>query len=298
MARPDQGDRSGQGNRHEAVTRWGLAALAVLGIALAVVQVWAMVSESGGLSRINEIADAVLKCLGFSAAAFLLITVGSSIRLKFGDKELELKGLSSTDKETIRLINEANNEIANLKREVARVNEWPGVNLLNVGPVPPRLPTFSAPAALPLGDPFIDLPAQSPRPDDVRPPVPARIDMPALHNPSVKDDRQKGRFGGSHLRDGFELSAAFSLTGSPDLVSVELTVARTDKDHLRNIVHFFLHESFSEEQVTVEPHDGKAQLKLVIWGGFTVGAWVEGTGTLLELDLAMLKDAPDIVKHR
>jgi len=62
-------------------------------------------------------------------------------------------------------------------------------------------------------------------------------------------------------------------------------------------VSFFLHESFPEEEVVIVPRNGIATLDLVAVGGFTIGAWVQGSEVLLELDLSEIKNAPKIIKE-
>jgi hypothetical protein len=124
--------------------------------------------------------------------------------------------------------------------------------------------------------------------------------MPRLAPPSVPDDVNKGRFGGRSERDGHRLSVAFLNSGSDDrVVPIVLSVRRIDGERLTANVHFFLHDSFATPELVFPAVDGVASTgRILIWGGFTVGAWVEGTEVLLELDLALEPKAPLAVRTR
>lgn len=110
------------------------------------------------------------------------------------------------------------------------------------------------------------------------------------------DDPRKGRFGGKSESEGFTLSAVFPGKPRRDWAEVILTVeakAGTTAD----CAEFFLHDSFDPDEVVVPFVQGKAELRITTWGGFTVGVWICGEGISLELDLALLPDAPKVIKE-
>lgn len=123
---------------------------------------------------------------------------------------------------------------------------------------------------------------------------------PELGDPVPRlGDRQKGRFGGLAEKDGYRLQATFPKRASAgDLVFVWIEV-RKAAGNFTAPVRFYLHETFPSEQVDVMPKDGIARLELLVWGGFTVGAWpTETADTLLELDLAQVSNAPPAIRGR
>ena len=109
------------------------------------------------------------------------------------------------------------------------------------------------------------------------------------------NDQWKGRFGGKSADQGFELSAEFKKGGS-GYVEVLLRVTGPDNKDLE-CVEFHLHETFDPDVVPAIFHDGEAQLSVLAWGGFTVGAWIPCVGVELELDLAELPKAPRIIRE-
>jgi hypothetical protein len=111
----------------------------------------------------------------------------------------------------------------------------------------------------------------------------------------VPDDPHKGRFGGKASAGGFHLEAAFS-EEADDWVTVTLAV-RSDSAPDGLSVEFFLHDSFSPDHYVETLGEGRAELKIHAWGGFTVGVWIPRSGVELELDLALLPDAPRIVRE-
>ncbi len=112
------------------------------------------------------------------------------------------------------------------------------------------------------------------------------------------DDPQRGRFGGKSEVNGLILSASFEEVGSRNLVRAFIRVAPKGDQLLTREVHFYLHDTFKPDEVVVAPSEGVARLDLLVYGGFTVGAWIpERDGTLLELDLAKVKGAPRIIRE-
>jgi hypothetical protein len=62
-------------------------------------------------------------------------------------------------------------------------------------------------------------------------------------------------------------------------------------------VEFYLHDSFEPDVVPAVFREGVAELSLLAYGGFTVGAWVACTGVELELDLSKIKGAPRMIRE-
>lgn len=102
------------------------------------------------------------------------------------------------------------------------------------------------------------------------------------------NDPQKGQWGGLNERNGRRLSATVKPTaGREDLYDVVLKVDSTNENlPLTGAVKFHLHPTFFNSNPIIFVQDGKAELKLVAWGAFTVGAEADNGNTQLELDLA------------
>ncbi|WP_425467526.1 pYEATS domain-containing protein [Rhizobium glycinendophyticum] len=58
-----------------------------------------------------------------------------------------------------------------------------------------------------------------------------------------------------------------------------------------------MHPTFPSPELTVNPMNGIASLDAPAYGGFTVGARIEGTKTLLEIDIARADGAPQIIRQ-
>jgi hypothetical protein len=114
------------------------------------------------------------------------------------------------------------------------------------------------------------------------------------------DDPNKGNFGGLAESNGRKITASVRPTSyDEDLFSVLLQVVSTSTDNpLVSDVVFHLHPTFSNAAQTVKPIDGKAELRVIAWGAFTVGAVCDGGTVNLELDLSELPDAPKDFKER
>jgi hypothetical protein len=115
---------------------------------------------------------------------------------------------------------------------------------------------------------------------------------------SVKNDKQKNRFGGKAEAGGYKLDVVFHSRSNASVVNVDLIVTRSDGSPLTQNVRFYLHQTFRPQQILVAPEDGQAVLDILCEGGFTVGAWVVDTDVLLELDLAMVSNAPRVIQER
>lgn len=117
---------------------------------------------------------------------------------------------------------------------------------------------------------------------------------------NVHDDPQKGRWGGSPVRGDRLLEAEVERSeASANIFRVVLRVlSRKPSNPLEGTVRFHLHPTFQNPEVDVPVIAGIAQLTLLAWGAFTVGAEADATETTLELDLSELPDAPREFKER
>lgn len=121
---------------------------------------------------------------------------------------------------------------------------------------------------------------------------------PALSRKTAfPDDPQKGRFGGKASDKGFTLSARFRSSGS-DWVDVRLLVEADQGVTLKpeDYAEFFLHDTFDPDQISAVFKDGRAELSVLSYGGFTVGVWIPSHGVQLELDLARVRGAPRAIR--
>ena len=114
-----------------------------------------------------------------------------------------------------------------------------------------------------------------------------------IYNP---DDPQKGRFGGQPEQAGFKLSARFKETKSKNWTRIILTVRGKARDGSQAM--FYVHDSFKPPEYERPFRNGKAELTLTAWGGFTVGVWIPEQRVELELDLAQLSKAPRNIQTR
>ena len=108
-----------------------------------------------------------------------------------------------------------------------------------------------------------------------------------------QDDPEKGKWGGQAEFNGRRLQARVARAAvRPDWFDVTLIVDSTDPSRpLKGLVHFHLHPSFRPIP-PIDAASGVAQLRLICWGAFTVGAEADEGLTKLELDLAEVEDAP------
>jgi hypothetical protein len=120
---------------------------------------------------------------------------------------------------------------------------------------------------------------------------------PALKRRVIyRDDLQRGRFGGEASLAGFRVSAEFSEGRSKNWVRIRLLVEGPGEDGEE--VEFHLHDSFKPASVKRRFKRGVAKLLVSAWGGFTVGIWIPRPAIELELNLAALKTAPQIIQER
>jgi hypothetical protein len=114
---------------------------------------------------------------------------------------------------------------------------------------------------------------------------------PRIGPKTVKNDPQKGRFGGARERNGRKLCAKVSKSLIPEFYKVNIWVESTDPNKpLNSDVVFYLHDTFRPSVLTVKPGEfdnGKAKVDSKnAWGAFTVGAVADDGITLLEYDLS------------
>ncbi len=105
------------------------------------------------------------------------------------------------------------------------------------------------------------------------------------------NDPQKGKFGGSPIDEKKHRKLSVVVEEIPNndyfrrlIVKIESTEPQQfplDKD-----VTFHLHPSFAKPVITVKPENNKAEIKLVAWGAFTVGAETDNGETRLEFDIS------------
>lgn len=113
---------------------------------------------------------------------------------------------------------------------------------------------------------------------------------------TIKNDPQKGRFGGKNEVNGRKLFASVRATHQ-DWCAVTLIVRTVGTTApLRGAsALFFLHNTFKPDvlEVPIDEQD-MAVLQVLAWGAFTVGVVVDDGATLLELDLSnsALVEAP------
>jgi hypothetical protein len=114
------------------------------------------------------------------------------------------------------------------------------------------------------------------------------------------DDPQKGKWGGINERNERRISGEVVPSKTAGLYKVTIKVESTNKDiPLKGLVKFHLHDSFHNPDPIISVEDGLAVLRLSkVFGAFTVGAEADNGQTILELDLAELKDAPKYFKEK
>lgn len=110
------------------------------------------------------------------------------------------------------------------------------------------------------------------------------------------DDPQKGRFGGLASRQGYSAQAEFTETTSRSWTRIMMLVEGPTFDG--DEVLFYLHDSFPKAVRRAYFQRGTARTTVTAWGGFTVGIWLPHQQVELELDLAVLPNAPKMIRTR
>lgn len=118
--------------------------------------------------------------------------------------------------------------------------------------------------------------------------------------PSPPEDPQKYQWGEQSVSNGRKITAVVTpVEWSSDYFNVKLKVSSTDPaKELKGKVTFHLHPSFRNSDPEVTVINGEANLNLLAYGAFTVGAEADMGDTLLELDLAELPGVPTVFKSR
>lgn len=243
----------------EWVQSYSPTVLIIVGFVLAVTTFWKVDAKD------PKEFGAIVKLLGIAVVGILLPRL---ITLKFGGAEIGLSGDNGKAISESMLAFEK--KISDLREEISHIKKCS--TIAEAGPME------EAPAVA----------SEAPR------------TPPKLPPPTNGSDTQKGRFGGQSSVGGYVLSASFpSKHNGGDLVRVRLQVQCKDKN-LTAPVRFYIDETFPKNEFSIRPNsEGVAVLDLMVWGGFTVGAWPEETSdTLLELDLAEIAKAPPVIKSR
>jgi hypothetical protein len=244
----------------DRVWRRGMLALAVIPIALLVLDAGSRLFGGEG-SGDGKVVDIYLKYLGAAFVALLLSRVGPLLKGKFYGVEVEFVETKVVADATMK----TTADVAALREALERLKE-------TLGRIAPS--DDSADKSLHLAPP----------------------PMPHLKPITNRDDPNKGRFGGEDEKDGFKLTATFVGAEDARLVNIKLAVFGTERP-LTQKVRFFLHPTFPSPELTVNPVEGVAAMDTLAYGGFTVGAWIEDTKTLLELDLSRIAGAPRIIRE-
>lgn len=114
------------------------------------------------------------------------------------------------------------------------------------------------------------------------------------HTDIDPDDPHKGRWGSQSGRKGYRLSASVRPI-SADWFSITMQVTG---ETLIGDVTFHLHPTFQPDTMTVSSTKGRAEVEVMAYGAFTVGAVINQDQTFLELDLAEIADAPAAFRAR
>jgi hypothetical protein len=141
--------------------------------------------------------------------------------------------------------------------------------------------------------------SKKPFPDDIRKLASTISYLTGRQSIPTSDpgDPQKGLWGGLSQAGNRELTASLrSITA--DYFEITLEVHPTGSEPLAGDVQFHLHPTFPKPVQVVTPVGGKATLKVMAWGAFTVGAVTDNGRTKLELDLAQDSSFPQVFRSR
>jgi hypothetical protein len=111
----------------------------------------------------------------------------------------------------------------------------------------------------------------------------------------VPEDPQKNQWGKLSERNYRRLTGSVEqMPGNAGIYKVKLQVISTNPMYpLTGSVGFHLHPTFADPDQDVKVMDGKAELFLLSWGSFTVGAEADNGTTRLEFDLATIPGVPE-----
>ncbi|MBO9565257.1 MAG: hypothetical protein J7621_20950 [Niastella sp.] len=111
------------------------------------------------------------------------------------------------------------------------------------------------------------------------------------------DDPQKGKWGKLPYRNDRSMTATVMPSGTfkagKPLFKVHINVRSVNPmNPLTGSVQFHLHPTFAFPDPSIYVLNGEANLELMAWGAFTIGAEADRGMTQLELNLAELPEAP------
>lgn len=284
----------------EVIVAWMLPLFSVLIAGIALIRIAA--------KGIGDAENDKTTLMYFAAAALVLL-LRDIKSLKMGDNEVVFKEAQEAKilaQESLKKSRESAKEITEVK-ELATTTT--AVSLaagrLGIGGRPST--TFSSPFIAPAPIAESDTPPEeaplaeeNQSNDDARysAAMQKRATKKVLQRPPEKravapptvseDDPQKGQWGGRSIANNRSLSATVSpLALGNDYFLIRIAVQSLDEnDPLTGSVRFHLHPTFANSTPLVPVRNGKAELELVAWGAFTVGAEADGGATPLELDLA------------
>ena len=113
-------------------------------------------------------------------------------------------------------------------------------------------------------------------------------------------DPQKGRWGGKPINNGRKLSAKVEKIPNENYVRrVIFRVSSTNQVEkpLKERVAFHFHPTFTRQIREADVVNGIAEISLVAYGAFTIGAKADNGETLLEFDLVNLGDGDPFFKR-
>lgn len=122
----------------------------------------------------------------------------------------------------------------------------------------------------------------------------------ALFPGAEAKDPHVGKFGGKSVAGGFSLTAEFAPSAERNWVTIKLRVESETEGAvvLGDTARFYLHPTFSPDEINVMFRGRRAILTVKACGGFVVGVRLQRQKIALECDLARLPDAPKIIRER
>ena len=123
---------------------------------------------------------------------------------------------------------------------------------------------------------------------------------PNITNNEINNDPNKGKFGGLAICNDRTIKPTVKETSfDSELFTISLEVFSSNSQNpLTGKVIFHLHPTFIDPIKEVEVINGIAKLSEIAYAAFTVGVECDEGKTKLEVDLALLPDAPQLFKER
>lgn len=124
--------------------------------------------------------------------------------------------------------------------------------------------------------------------------------LPELPPVKFANDPQKGRFGGKSSSNGRTLSVSHKNYFLPGFLKLIIKITADNIENpLNGNVYLFLHDSFADSVVKfVANKETEIIHEVISYGAFTIGAIADDGKTMLELDIAELKDFPEDFRNR